>query len=116
MKKILIFVFVLSLTSVAGYASGPDIRGIAAKEMGIASQSMKSYDTNLDGKKDRFDYYERGKLVTIEYDYDGDGSVDEKDIVENNKIIARNIQKDGKTIFVVNDSVLIDDVKPLPVQ
>ena len=111
MKRILSGLFLLWLIPTLSYAvPPPDISSIANKQMGIAAQSMRDYDTNLDGKKDRFDYYERGKLVTVAYDYDQDGKIDEKNIVKDNKVVERHIQKDGKTIFVVKDPGLTDNV------
>jgi len=112
MKRILGCLFLLMLVPTLSYAvPPPDISSIANKQMGIAAQSMRDFDTNLDGKKDRFDYYERGKLVTIAYDYDQDGKIDEKDTVKNGKVTERHIIKDEKEIFVVKEPGLTDNVK-----
>lgn len=112
MNRILTAVLMLLFTQSFGYAvPPPDISSIANKQMGIAAQSMRDFDTNLDGKKDRFNYYERGELVTVAYDYDQDGKIDEKDTVKNGKVTERHIIKDDKEIFVVKEAELTDNVK-----
>lgn len=116
MNRLQIFLsslFLLFLISNLSYAApNASVGAIASKEIGNAVQSMRSYDTNMDGKKDRFDYYERGNLVTIAYDRDQDGNLDEKDIVDHGVIVEKDqLDKNGKVITVQKVHELPDQVK-----
>lgn len=66
----------------------------AAKPADLIAKKVE-VDTNMDGKPDRFEYYEEGVLFRIEADTNHDGKIDEWDAVKEGKIVKAEKDTDG---------------------
>lgn len=66
---------------------------VASPEMAKPVVKSVGTDTNKDGKPDRWENYQDGKLIKIEADTNGDGKIDETGFVENSKLVR--VEKDS---------------------